>query len=428
MIQCLYLNALLDSKDITLITHNSIDGKFFSDYPEEFKFIREHIDKYGNVPDKAVFLSQFPQFDILEVNESREYLVKTLYEDLNRRQVTITFNKMRDLLNSNKVEEALRVYTSSIDKLVTSTPLKSVDILRDTSRYESYVEKMRDFTRYFVSTGFAQIDEVLGGWNRQNELAVIMGRPGSGKSFCLLKSALAAAQQGLNVGYYSGEMDLDSVGYRIDTLQSHISNGAIYHGSESIQNEYRRHLETLAQTVPGHLRIITPQLIGGLATVNSLRAFVENENLDILFVDQHSLLDDIRGGKSSVERATNISIDLKNLQVTCNIPIVAASQQNREDKDSTGVATTANIAQSDRIGQDATTVIGVEQKDGVMSLHMVKSRNSMGGKSFKYAIDLNRGIFEYIPEGDKDVKESGADLKKEFDEFDPSTVQGEDIF
>ena len=146
-------------------------------------------------------------------------------------------------------------------------------------------------------------------------------------------------------------------------------------------------------------------------------------------MDQHSLLDDIRGGRSGTERATNISIDLKKLQVACDIPIITAVQQNREEKDaSTGAASTANIAQSDRIGQDATTVIAVDRKDDIMLLHVTKSRNSVSGKTFRYAVDLNRGMFEYIPEGDGESGDSGETLKQEFDDFDPPELPGEEIF
>lgn len=427
MIECLFLNALLDRKNATLLTHNNIDIKFFSDYTEEFKFINNHIQQYGNVPDKTVFLSHFPQFDIVEVTETDDYLVKALYEELNRRQVVATFNRMRDLLNSGKTDEALRIYTKAAEELVKAAPIKSVDLLRDTSRYQSYVDKMTNFNQHFVGTGFKEIDALLGGWNRHNELAAVMGRPGSGKSMMLLRAAVAAAQAGLVVGYYSGEMDLDSIGCRMDTMISHISNGAIYHGNEKVQNEYRRFLEELPEKLPGQLRVLTPQMLGGMATVNSLRAFIENERLDILFVDQHSLLEDIRGGRSTTERATNISIDLKKLQVTCDIPIIAAVQQNREEKDTnTGAASTANIAQSDRIGQDATTVIAVERKDDIMTLHIAKSRNSISGKTLKYAVDLNRGMFQYIPEGDEEVGVSAEDLQEEFDNYAESV--GGDVF
>ena len=145
-------------------------------------------------------------------------------------------------------------------------------------------------------------------------------------------------------------------------------------------------------------------MINGTAGVSALRTFIEKEHLDILFIDQHSLLEDDRHAKNPIERAANISKDLKNLQVLKRIPIIAVSQQNRtkNDDDSDNIDTT-QIAQSDRIGQDATIIIGItrDKKDNsLMTLHVVKSRDSVVGSKITYKVDFNLGTFQYINESD----------------------------
>ena len=163
------------------------------------------------------------------------------------------------------------------------------------------------------------------------------------------------------------------------------------------------------------MKVLTPAMINGSAGVTALRAFIEKENLDILFIDQHSLLEDDKKARDSVTRAANISKDLKNLQVLKKIPIIAVSQQNRE-KTENG-ATTANIAQSDRISQDSTILIFLEQKDNILTLNLAKSRDSENGKKIKYAINLNTGVFNYIPEENNALEGEGAkELYEEFEE------------
>ena len=135
----------------------------------------------------------------------------------------------------------------------------------------------------------------------------------------MLKIAVAAAQQGLTVGIYSGEMSEKKIGYRIDTLISHISNGAIIHGNQNVQLEYKKYIDSLKDRISGKIKVLSPTMIDGSAGVNALRAFIEKDKLDILCVDQHSLLDDDRKAKNPVERAANISKDLKILQVTFNL-------------------------------------------------------------------------------------------------------------
>lgn len=424
IVQLQVLNRILSAKDSSLLVLNNLNSDFFSDYKNEFNFINEHITKYNTIPDIETFLSKFPNFDILNVAETDKYLIEELYSDYNRRKLAKIFNKVRTLLNENKVDEAMNLYMTASEDVSTATHLESVDILRDTSRYDKYIEKTHDFNKFYVKTGFKELDALIGGWDRYEELATIAARPGVGKSWILLKIAIAAAEQGLNVGLYSGEMSELKVGYRADTLISHLSNGQLIHGNTAIQNDYKYFLDNLGDKFTGHIRVITPSMIGGPAGVTALRAFIEKEKLDMLCIDQHSLLEDDRRAKNPVEKAANISKDLKNLQVMKKIPIIAVSQQNRSSTE--GGIDTSHIAQSDRISQDSTIVIFIEHKDDVLTLNLTKSRDAANGKSLKYIVNLDKGIFEFSPDNIDGMNEESCEALKA--EFETCCVEGEDVF
>ena len=164
MIQCQVLNYILDTKDSSIFLFNNISAEYFSDYPNEYYFIKKHLDEYGNIPDKATFIAKFPDFDVLEVHESQSYLVNALYSDYNTRFLAKTFNKIKDLLVAGKTSEAMNVYTKSSDELIKATHLETVDILADTSRYDDYVDRINDYAKYYVKTGFKELDDLIGGW------------------------------------------------------------------------------------------------------------------------------------------------------------------------------------------------------------------------------------------------------------------------
>lgn len=414
MIQLQVINFLLETKNSSIIFDNSLDSKFFSDYEKEYSYIKEHLTRYGQIPDKETFLEKFPDFDILEVKETPEYLIDALYSDYNQRFLASNFNKIRDLLMQGKVEDAMNFYLTSSSSAVKAKHIECIDILRDTSRFKDYIERGEDFTRYYIKTGFKELDQFIGGWDRQEELATIVARSNVGKSWILLKCALAAVEQGLKVGLYSGEMSARKVGYRLDTLISHISNNGLTKGYRDYQNDYKKHIDSLPERYKGSLKVLTPTMIGEPAGVTALRAFIEREELDILFIDQHSLLEDDRKAKNPVEKASNISKDLKNLQVLKQIPIISVSQQNRSNTDNgTGLE---HIAQADRIGQDSTVVIFLENKDNIFTLSLVKSRDSANGKKLKYHVDFDKGLFEYIPEeGEPRIQD--ALLVKDYEEL-----------
>ena len=378
--------------------------------------------KYGNVPDINTFASEFPHFDFIQVNESPSYLIDKLYEDRNARKLSTLFNKIRQEFNDGDIDKAMNTYLSSMNDIAKAKHIESIDLLRDTSRYDAFIDRADDWKKFFVKTGFPELDEIIGGWDRQEELATIVARSNMGKSWILLKCACAAAEQGLNVGIYSGEMSERKVGYRVDTLIGHISNTALTKGNIEVQNEYKQYLDSLPNKFTGTMKVLTPNMIGGPAGVTALRAFIEKDNLDILFVDQHSLLEDDRKAKNPVEKASNISKDLKNLQVLKQIPIISVSQQNRASTEN-GVGL-EHIAQSDRIAQDSTIVLFFEQKEGIITMHLVKSRDSANMKDLSYAVDLNRGIFTYIPT-ENDALENGDQIQNLLDEYEATE---EDIF
>lgn len=415
MIQLQFLNALLESKDSSLLLINNLNEDLFCDYKDEYNFIVNHLNEYGTIPDKITFLSKFPDFDIIEVNESRDYLIDALFEDRDKRFLAKTFNDIRKLLSEDKTEEAMNLLALRSQTAIKAKHINTVDITKDISRYNDYVDRCSEFTKYYIKSGFNELDKVIGGWDRQEELATIVARPGVGKTWCLLKCAVAALQQNLRVGLYSGEMSERKVGYRFDTLVSHISNYSITKGISDIANEYKAYIDKLPESYEGCFKVLTPAMIDGPAGVNALRAFIEKENLDILFVDQHSLLDDDRKARNPVDRASNISKDLKNLQVLKKIPIIAVSQQNRASTE--GGLSTSQVAQTDRISQDSTLLLFLEQKDDVLTLNIVKSRDSETNKKIRYAIDLDKGIFEYIPEENNALNGEGTeDLRNEYEQ------------
>jgi replicative DNA helicase len=246
-----------------------------------------------------------------------------------------------------------------------------------------------------VSTGLKELDDILGGWDMLNESAVVCARTGFGKSWWLIFFAMQAAKAGLRVGFYSGEMEIDLVGYRFDTFLGNIANGSLTHGNENVMVQYQNYIETLNKVVPGHIYCITPDMFDGSVTVSKLRAFIEKYDLQMLCVDQFSLLDDDKHARNPREQAVNISKDLRSLQRLKKLPILTAVQLNREESEDG--PSTRNIAESDRIGQDATTVLFIERKGDNAQITVGKARNAKTGDKLTYSWNINMGILHYIP-------------------------------
>ena len=85
MIQLQVLNSILLNKDSSSFLMNNFSSEYFSDYPNEFNFIQNHLNQYGVIPDQVTFLNKFPNFELFQVNEPVSYLISELYDDYNTR-------------------------------------------------------------------------------------------------------------------------------------------------------------------------------------------------------------------------------------------------------------------------------------------------------------------------------------------------------
>ena len=417
------INKILQNKDYSLITLNNLTVDYFFNYKAEYQFLKAHYDTYRVVPDRLTFLNSFPDFIIQDVNEPDNYLIEQLYNDYNQSYLASRFNGIKKLLEADDTAGATKYFLDSVEKLHIGSALQCTDIMTDTSRYERYLDMIANQSKYFISTGFAELDKIITGIDRRNENMVIAARPGIGKSWLLLTIAAAAAKQGLTVGIYSGEMSVDKVAYRIDTLLGKIDNRKISHGDLYYKDFYKNYLDSLSCSNYGAIKVLTPNDIAGPATVDALQAFVEKEHLDILFIDQYSLLEDSSKAKVAHEKVANISRAVKNLQVLKQIPIVSVSQMNRtknEDK----TQDSSQIALSDRIGQDATVIIMLDKQDAEdinhkdyfkVTLNIVKSRDGGDGRKLNYLWNFNTGDYKYISNN-----EDGVTSEEDFEELENS--------
>ena len=75
MVELQVLSKVLNDKSVSILELNSITPDYFITYPDEYQFIMEHYQRYGNVPDKETFIHKFPDFSIVSVSETDEYLI-----------------------------------------------------------------------------------------------------------------------------------------------------------------------------------------------------------------------------------------------------------------------------------------------------------------------------------------------------------------
>lgn len=399
MVDLQILNKCISSGNFDLVVNNNLTEDYFAAYPDEYNFIKYQVNRFGKVPDKETMLLNFPEFTLLDVKETDEYLVATIREEYLYGQMVPVITECADLVK-NDANEALKFLTSKLAILNSQATAGGVDIVKESQeRLELHKHKKEHGTNY-IKTGFPQLDDAIYGLEPGNELLTIAGRPNQGKTWILLKMLVEAWKQGKTVAMYSGEMNKYQIGYRFDTLLGNFSNRSLINGTET--NGYESFvLDMQKEKVPFY--IFTPKSFGGRATLSSIQSMINSCHADIVGIDQYSLMDDenYRKGKSKTEQLFSITEGLMRLSENHNIPIIGLSQLNRDgeiSKDNVDTdADLSNLADSDSIGQNSSKVLFIRQTGAGLKLSLTKNRSGTVGVNFIYFWDIDNGRFIYVP-------------------------------
>ena len=430
MIELQILNTILATKDFSIVSDNGLTDEYFPLYTAEFKFIQDHVSKYGNVPDIETFLVNFKDFDVIDVTESKKYLLDTIKEQYMYNQTVPILQKVAEMSNVDS-NEAWEYFQSRMSELQPTYDFGGVDIIHNADdRLNQYIERRDKQDSWFFTTGFEELDGIIHGIQREEELLVILARTNQGKSWCLAKMASHIWQLGFNVGFLSPEMTANSVGFRFDTLVNGVSNKGLMWGNKDLdEDKYKSYLNDI-KAKDNVFMVATPKDLGGSVTVSKLRSWITKYKLDAVAIDGITYLDDerYRKGDSVTTSLTHISEDLMSLSVELKVPILVVVQANRsgvakDEKD--GAPELESIRDSDGIAHNASKVLSLlQKKDNTLEISVKKQRFGAVGSKVHYQWDIDTGAFKYIEYVNTDTDTDTNDRR----ERKRNTVNSEVVF
>lgn len=407
MIQLQILSYILQTKSMDIIENNFITEDYFNEYADEFKFIQSHVREYGNVPDKATFLSHFTDIELVEVAETEKYLIDTLREEYLYAQSVPMLQRMAELLKTDS-NAAAEYMATHIEELQPNYGLGGTDIItQGMERFNQFKERKNNPDKWFFESGFKELDDIIHGIQREEEFMVIFARTNQGKSWVLAKMCAHVWKTGFNVGYISPEMSATSIGFRFDTLLNHYSNKSLMWGNSDIEEDlYESYLADL-KGKPNKFIVATPSDFKGALTISKLKQWIRQYRLDMIAIDGITYLSDERGkkGDNMATTLTNISEDLMSLSVDMKIPVLAVVQANRTgvvQEEDEGTPELESIRGSDGISHNASKVLSLRQKkDSTLEIGVKKQRFGSVGGHVNYSWDINTGTFTYMPTEEK---------------------------
>lgn len=249
--------------------------------------------------------------------------------------------------------------------------------------WDDLVDKWREWQKVggdVIHTPWPQVNAWMPGRGLHlGQLAVVGGRPGSGKSAAGLNIALGAAEHGRKTTIFSVEMDDVEVCSRLLAAGGWTKVGQLF--AKEMDAEVTERVEdyiTKSRGMP--LEIVDNPGI----SVEEIVAHCRAQRPACIFVDYCQLMI----GNPKTERRDLVAHITRSLKIAAKqlqMVVIAAAQLNREsvrfDNKTPKLPSLSDLAESDAIGRDADVVIFLQRLDNSPRVNMicVKNRNGVLG-------------------------------------------------
>jgi replicative DNA helicase len=226
-----------------------------------------------------------------------------------------------------------------------------------------------------VTTGFAEIDRLLGGL-QPSDLLILAGRPGMGKTALGTNMAFHTARayvedmasgaefpRGAPVLFFSLEMAAQQLAARILSEQTEIEMWKIRNGKLT-DSEWEKFVLTMQELSQLPLYIDDSGGISIAQIAARARRMKREKNIGLIIIDYLQLVSASRVHENRVQEVTEVTKGLKTLAKELDIPILAVAQLSRGvDARDDKRPVLSDLRESGSIEQDADVVMFVYREE-----------------------------------------------------------------
>lgn len=382
-------NALLDMNE-----------SFFTEDEGElplYAYVRDHLNRYGTLPSTEA-VAQAGHTLPFRAGDNVQYYIDQL-------RVRKQFNGVNSL-NMEFIEKMKERKMLDVRNVV-QRMMEVIDEGGSPNAYSNMVTEVggvyEDYMAYRwsgntlrgITTGWETCDQETLGF-QPGDLAVIVGRPGMGKSYKLIESAYQANSTGRSAMIMSMEMTVKQIGMRWLARKSGVNPLAIRKGQVSTWGEGRMR-EAVQEIQRGQAPIYLEA--GDMEkSIDAVEAMFLKHMPDIIYLDSAYLFSPAARHKGFISRwetITSVINDLKKMALRLNRAIVITVQFNRNVKtNGFKELDMGDIGDSDAIPRNASIILGMRKHKPPFQTtrrHIQMMKNRDGG-----TVDYGM-LFEFSP-------------------------------
>jgi replicative DNA helicase len=365
--------------------------------------------------------------DVILRDQIIEYLQR-VKSNPNPGDLPFVKDKTLDFCRKQALLEAIE---QAIEKVATEKYESIVDIMRQAVMVGTTPSIGHDFfkeidARYVklkrncVPTGLPELDkkEIFNGGLGQGELTVVCAATGVGKSHFLIQLGANAMRVGKNVVHYTLELSETLVGMRYDSNLCDISFNDLIDSKEAVIDKYSKNKFG---------QLIIKEYPTNSCTINTIRAHVEKLSVkgfrpDMIIVDYADIMQSSRQYDSLRHELKLIYDELRGYAVEMQLPIVTASQTNRESSqnDVVGLESMSEAYSKSFITDIVITLSRklAEKSTGFGRLCIAKNRAGKDGLIYPIRIDTSKSVFTITGE-----HATPSDVEREGEAYTKRTIR-----
>lgn len=355
-IEQIILNALTTNSEFSRKVLPFIKEEYFAESSEEkilFGVIKEYIRKYGNPPSKAALYVEID--DIVNISENAFKELKKLVAVISDGDIKEhdsewlldqTERFCQDKALYNAIMESIQIVQGEANKNLTKTAIphmlsEALGVSFDDrighnftddaeERYEYYHEK-----QVKIPFDIDLLNQITDGGLPKKSLTTILGGTGTGKSLFMCHMAANNLTDGKNVLYITLEMSENETARRIDANLLDVDINQIKNIPRS---EYLKSVNAIKAQTLG--KLIIREYPTASAHVGHFRHLLDELKLkkkfipDIIYIDYINICTSSRlkqnGSVNSYVYVKAIAEEIRGLAVEFDVPVITATQTNRE--------------------------------------------------------------------------------------------------
>lgn len=324
--QQLLLEYLISSADTFAICKSILKAEYFNpEYRKVVSFMHDYYDKYSSIPDTYQILAETSvELSTQQITRDKiAYCSDEIEKFCQGKAIELAITEASKLIGSDK--------ESNIEKLVRDAVAVSLTKDMGVDYFVNPLDRLRELSKepQRISTGWKDVDDMMGGGLARTEILLFSANSGGGKSITLANLAVNMIMQGLNVLYVTLELSETMTSQRFDTMFTGISSV-----------NWEPHMYEIADIIEGigpTVGKLTIKRMPSGTNSNAIRAYLKEYELktgiipDLLIVDYL----DILGANEKVsadnvwEKDKRSTEQLRDILFDYNMMGATASQQTR---------------------------------------------------------------------------------------------------